>query len=116
MNINELLSKISFKTIRWDYSFSLFDIYLRDKNTFWGFSVFTLSGSRRRYSLLELIVILPNMSNYRNLIWWSFDLFFLKNWVSDVWEGERERLTWSKEYRDKTIFGRFAQKIKDSIK
>jgi hypothetical protein len=56
------------------------------------------------------------MSNYKNLIWWSFDLFFLKNWVSDAWEMERERLTWSKEYRDKTIFGRFAQKIKDSIK
>ena len=116
MNINNFLSKISFKTIRWDYSFSLFALYLRDKNTFWGFSLFTFSGPRNKYSLLECIFILPNMSNYKNLIWWSFDLFFLKNYVSDQWEKERERLIWSEEYRDKTIFERFAQKLNDFIK
>jgi hypothetical protein len=50
------------------------------------------------------------------LVWWSFDLFFLKNYLSDQWEKERERLIWSEEYRDKTIFARFAQKLNDFIK
>lgn len=116
VNINNFLSKISFKTIKWDYSFSLFNIYIRDKNTFWGFSILSFTGSRQKYSFLELIVILPNLSNYKTLVWWSFDLFFLKNWISDQWEKERERLIWSQEYRDKTIFGRFAQKLNDFIK
>ena len=93
--MRQLLERISWITRRWNYSFSLLDLYLNDHHDSWGFGFFSFS-SFRTYSFLRLTFRLPNMTNVRRFSIDEWDILFLHNFLWKAYDSLSDRQMWSR--------------------
>lgn len=90
-----ILTKISWKTRRWNYKFHLCDLYLRDHLGTWGISLITIHSKFKTYSLFSIQFRLPNLTTVKRLSIDHLDLFFLRNYLFRVYDNLDDRMMWS---------------------
>jgi len=83
-----LLQKIEWKTRKWNITFKLLDIQLRDGGGYWGFTFCELTNNYIQYSLASIEFVLPNGAERKRMSIIDWDLLFLRtpirNWVNHI--------------------------------
>ena len=106
--MNNLLEKISWLTRRWNFKFSLFNLYFHDEFSSWGFELFKVSKKFNQYSALAISVRLPNKTNVKRFTIDSWDVLFLKRFMWNWWESLDDKKLWGGKL---TPFERISLKI-----
>jgi hypothetical protein len=84
MGIQKILEKISWSTRRWNVKFQLFNIYLHDGDSTWGFNVGSLLVDYHLYCLLSFEFRLPNKTNVKKFVVDHWDFLYLRH---PLWNG-----------------------------
>ena len=92
--MQKILEKLAWKTRRWNFKFQSFTLYLNNQST-WGFNLMTFSTNLRDYSLLSFEFRLPNKTHVKTLSIDHWDLFYVRNYLSDRWDDLDDRELWS---------------------
>lgn len=92
--MGEFLEKISWLTRRWNFKFRLFDLYLHDEFSAWGFEFFTIQYNYRAYSALAFLFRLPNKTTVKEFTIDDWDLLFMERFIWKAWERLDDKKTW----------------------
>lgn len=76
--MKDVLKKINWKMRKTNIRINLFDFYINDRWDGWGFDIFHINYNVKSYSLLQLLIHIPNGAE-KNLVIVSGDFLFLKN-------------------------------------
>ncbi len=90
-----ILTKIAWKTRKWNYKFHVCDLYLRDRFGTWGIDLITFHSNLKNYSLFSIQIRLPNLTTVKRLSVDHLDLFFLRNYLFKVSNRLDDRMMWS---------------------
>jgi len=92
--MKSFLEKVSWLTRRWNFKFRLFDLYLHDEFSTWGFEFFTIQYKHQVYSALAIMFRLPNKTNIKELTIDDWDFLFLERPLYKIWERLDDRKLW----------------------
>lgn len=92
--MGEFLEKISWLTRRWNFKFRLFDLYLHDEFSAWGFELFTIQYNYQAYSALAILFRLPNKTTVKEFTIDDWDFLFLERFMWKTWERLDEKKLW----------------------
>ena len=92
--MNSILEKISWWTRKWNYSFDLLQIDLRDNHGSWGFKVFNFKANFYDHSLLAFYFRLPNKTTVKKFHIDHIDLFYLNRPLYKVYDKLNDRELW----------------------
>lgn len=90
------LEKISWKTRRWNYEFSLLNLHLHDSQEAWGFSFFEFKNNFVSYSLLGVMFRLPNKTTVKRFTIDDWDLLFMSYYLSKRREDLADKKLWNR--------------------
>jgi hypothetical protein len=90
-----ILTKIAWKTRRWNYQFDLCKLYLHDQFGTWGIDLIAIHSNFKTYSLFSIQIRLPNLTTVKKLSVDHIDLFFLRNYLFIVYNRLDDKLLWN---------------------
>lgn len=110
--MRKLLEKISWKTRRWNYKFTLLNLHLHDHEGTWGFNLCTFYINFRTYSLLSIEVRLPNLTHVRKFVVDDWDFLYLSRPLYTKYDKLTDRALYgSKLSKGEQIFIKLCNKV-----
>lgn len=89
-----ILQKIAWKTRKWNLKICFLDIALHDNDGSWGIKLLDVQYKFRSYCLFCIDFRLPNGADIKKTAIDSFDLFFLRNYLWNVYDDISDRKLW----------------------
>lgn len=92
--MKKVLKKISWKMRKIHIRINLFDLYINDNWDGWGFDIIRIKYNLKSYSLLQLLILLPNGAE-RNVVVFGGDFLFLRNKLLKTYDNMLDKELWN---------------------
>lgn len=112
-NMQRFLEKISWKFRRINITFSPLHIDWSGASSYFSFSIFKIAYNLRAYSLVEVVLLLPNKTTHKHFYVYSWDFLFLRGYLLYLSDSLSDKKVWNRNKL--TSWDKFRLKILNKI-